>query len=693
MIRDALFVLTCAALLLCVLPSSANPPHTLQLSPYLQRMSERYTTREGLPGKRVSAIQIRNGEVVVETETGQAVMALPVGEGKEAWRILESNRQVVFAQPKVDMGKLPSGVKVRQAVEGPDKRLWIVTDLGVFRSEGDKVVPVTKPKVYLNQQPQINTDAVTTCVAIDKHGQVWFGTTGGLYATNGANWWNPFDRRNGLPYENITCLTFGKEGEIWVGTSEGVCRYTTQGVWQYYWGPRWLPNNRVTAIAVAPDGAAWVATEGGVAHLHDAKITLAEKAKHYEAITAARHNRRGYVTGGTLKKPGDVTGGVIYEISDNDGLWTAVYVGAEAFRYAATKAPQARQLAKKSLEAMLDLVKYSGIPGYPARAIQFKNEPDTSGYSPDETVRIPGETEKIWFPSPVDPNILCKGDTSSDELDGHYFAWQIYYDLVADEGEKKAIREVVRAVTDNLLNHDLTLVGHTGRRTLWGVWSPKFLNDDPTWWEERGLNSLEILCYLKVAAHICGDAKYSTKYQELIEKHHYLLNTVNQKVAEPWYKVNHSDDQMAFMIYYSLLTLEKDPDTRRVLLQSLERSWKIERPEASPFFNFAYGAVTSHSCDTEASVITLQDWHWELIDWQTRNTQRVDVTFRYAQWDGRMLTETETALPASERHLMRWNGNPYQAEGGSPNGSGEEDASVWLLPYWMGRYHGFLSEK
>jgi hypothetical protein len=341
---------------------------------------------------------------------------------------------------------------------------------------------------------------------------------------------------------------------------------------------------------------------------------------------------------------------------------------------------------------MLDLVRYTGVPGFPARAIIRQGE-EADGYDADETVRIPGETEKIWFRSPVDPKVLCKGDTSSDELDGHYYAWSVYYDLVADASEKERIRAAVQAVTDNILEHDLTLVGPTGRRTLWGVWSPKFLNDDPTWWEERGLNALEILSYLKVAEQICGQPRYREKARELIEKHHYLLNTVTEKVAGPWWSVNHSDDQMAFMMYYALMQREKDPATRLVLLQSLERSWRIERPERSPFFNFVYGACSGQPCDTEAAVATLQEWPWELIDWQARGTHRHDVTVLSHRGEARAREQLTRALPAGERRLMRWNGNPYECDGGTPDGRSEEDGSAWLLPYWMGRYRGFIAER
>ena len=40
---------------------------------------------------------------------------------------------------------------------------------------------------------------------------------------------------------------------------------------------------------------------------------------------------------------------------------------------------------------------------------------------------------------------------------------------------------------------------------------------------------------------------------------------------------------------------------------------------------------------------------------------------------------------------MKWNGNPYQPDGGTPEGRSEEDGGAWLLPYWMGRYYGMIA--
>jgi hypothetical protein len=680
--------LACLSLLL-LLPGAAlcvpAKPSTLVTAEFPQRRADRWTTAHGLPGKKVVAIQASgkgdNTAVRVQTEAGAAAFSGGMWSG--------ATGTVAPDRSFVDPSKLPAGTKITDAAKGADGTVWVVTETGVFRSRNGAYERVPFPSTYLTHQRPVNIDAKIECVATDSAGMVWFGGSTGLFATDGGNFWNVVDREDGLPFEYVTCLTLAPNGEIWVGTTEGVCRQTLSGDWQYYWGPRWLPHNRVNAIAVDGDGAAWVATDGGVARLYDDNTTLAAKARHFQRVTDERHTRHGFITGARLKEPGKPQAGVILEASDNDGLWTAIYVGAQVFRYAATKDAEARTKARNSMRALLNLVKYTGIPGFPARALIFKGE-EVDGYDANETVRVDGETDKIWFRSPVDPDVLCKGDTSSDELDGHYFAWQVYHDLVATPEEKRELKSVVGAVTDNILNHDLTLVGPTGRKTRWGVWHPKYINDDPTWWEERGLNALEMLGYLKIAEHICGDAKYGQKYRELIEKHHFLLNTVDQKVATNWWDMNHSDDQMAFLIYYSLLQLERDPAIRRVLLQSLERSWQIERPEESPFFNFVYGAVTGRPCDAEASASALRDWPWELVEWQTRGSHRHDVTLLSHTSEGQTRTRTAKVLPASERRIMRWNGNPFGADGGSPTGASEDDGSAWLLPYWLGRYHRLL---
>jgi hypothetical protein len=124
--------------------------------------------------------------------------------------------------------------------------------------------------------------------------------------------------------------------------------------------------------------------------------------------------------------------------------------------------------------------------------------------------------DRLWkvyeprWPKSADGQWFWKSDTSSDELDGHYFFYPLYYDFCAtSDAEKKAVQSVVRKLTDHLLEHDYVLIDHDGKPTRWAIFGPQYFNRDPDWWAERGLNSLSMLSYLAVAAHVTGDPKYA----------------------------------------------------------------------------------------------------------------------------------------------------------------------------------------
>jgi hypothetical protein len=468
-------------------------------------------------------------------------------------------------------------------------------------------------------------------------------------------------------------------GDLWLGSRHGLLRWR-QGRSEYYAGRRWLPDDRVQALAVLEDGSLQVWTAAGACRLSFRPLTLLDKAEHYERLTDARHNRFGYVTGCQLVEPGDLSQ-TVHHIDDNDGLWTAMYVAAQCFRYAATGSDEARAKARTSMRALLELERQSTVPGLPARALTHRSEPDFGRSRQGE-----------WHPT-ADGQWEWKGDTSSDEMDGHYFVWGIYWDLVADAAEKAAIAATVRRVTDHIVSHGFTLVDVDGQPTRWGMWAPERLNHDPAWRAERGLNSLEMLSYLKVAAQITGDGSYETAYRRLISEHHYALNTLRQRVRPgdfPGAESNHSDDELAFLAYYNLLRYEQDPGLRELYLASLEYTWQIVRPEGCPLWSFMYGALSGQPCEVEAAVTALRDIPLDLVTWRMTNSHRLDLETR-PDPDRFGQPQLARPLPWRERPLHKWNGNPYRLDGG--NDLAEECGTFWLLPYWLGRYHGLLAER
>jgi hypothetical protein len=78
----------------------------------------------------------------------------------------------------------------------------------------------------------------------------------------------------------------------------------------------------------------------------------------------------------------------------------------------------------------------------------------------------------------------------------------------------------------------------------------------------------------------------------------------------------------------------------------------------------------------------------DTIEWTVRNSQRQDIVWASAP-DRHGRREALTLLPPDERPVMKWNGNPFVVDGGN-GGRGEDDGAAFLLPYWLGRYHGFI---
>ncbi len=563
-------------------------------------------------------------------------------------------------------------------------------------------------------------------VGFDNAGRLWFATKAGVGCQT-AQGWRFYEGKDGLPWNDFTGIATGEGDEVWFTTHLGVIRWDGQD-FHYRQGQRWLPHDDVRAAAVDTAGRAWLATAGGLGVIERPTMTFAEKAEFYEG-EIERYVKRtpfGYTAEAPLKTVADKST-ASPDDSDNDGLWTAMYGAGECFAYGATKDAKARERATHAFEALRFLQKVTqGGPhappkGYVARTIRPIEWRDPN------IGRIEGDREEakrdgLWkvyeprWPKSADGKWYWKSDTSSDELDGHYFFYPLYFDLVAETpAEKERVREVVRDLTDHLVTHGFTLTDHDGKPTRWGVYSPEAMNGDPRWWAERGLNALSILSYLSVAGHVTGDAKYHALAGELVKKHGYGQNLMFPKVQYGPGSGNHSDDEMAVMCFYNLLRYAQDPALLNSARYSFYAYWANEAPELNPFFNFAFAVhgrgqkitnvwgqfpVEPWAGWQEESLATLRGFPLDRLNWAHRNSHRLDVVKLPKQkskdlYDpedsGRGHRTNGKVLPVENRHFNHWNTDPWDLDyGGSGNvlGSG----TVFLLPYYLGLYHGFIEK-
>lgn len=470
----------------------------------------------------------------------------------------------------------------------------------------------------------------------------------------------------------ITASVRATDGAMWLGTTQGLTRVDSaapaRDQRQYFGGQRYLPDDWVQQITADENNGVWVRTRTGVSHIELKSMTLAQKATLFEQRIHARHNRYGLVADSALTVAGDPSSNQMHD-NDNDGLWTAMYAAAECFRYAVTKSPEALTNARTAVEAVLFLEEVAGRRGFPARSYVKKGD------------RMPKGGEWHWT---KDGQYYWKADTSSDEIVGHFFIFSIAYDLLPDTALKQRIADTCARIMDHIIQHDYYLVDLDGKPTRWGIWNPKRLLEEP---DERALNSMQLLSFLKTAAHVTGQSRYRKEYEKVAWELNYAdwLGRVNEFRTE----MNYSDEELAMLPYYCLFRYEQDPRMLMALRRGLDEWWQNMRRELNPLWTFIYlTGQPDAKVDLTGAAWTLYRMPMDTIEWTVKNSHRQDI-----EWVGKRdrfgRREAATLLPPDERPVMKWNGNPFIVDGGG-GGHGEDDGAAFLLPYWMGRYHRFI---
>jgi hypothetical protein len=463
------------------------------------------------------------------------------------------------------------------------------------------------------------------------------------------------------------------DGATWYGTPRGVTRVDPAAPPrdrnQYFAGKRYLPDDDVQQLVADPSAGMWVRTKTGVSHIELRIMTLAAKAALFEERIHARHDRHGLVSPSNLRAPGDLSTNQTRD-DDNDGLWTSMYAAAECFRYAVTHSPEALANATKSTEAVLFLEEVAGKRGFPARSYIRKGEP------------MPDSGEWHWTP---DGQYYWKGDTSSDEIVGHFFLYGVATDLLPDSGLKRQIAETAARIMDHILDHGYYLIDVTGKPTTWGRWSQAYFKQEPG---DSALNSMELLSFLKAAEHITGNAKYGREYRKAAIGLGYARTATRYKELRE--EINYSDEELAMLSFYNLFRYETDPELLdKYYRPALNGWWENIAREENPLWDFICAlAQPKAPVDMPSAVRTLYRMPVDTIEWTVKNSDRQGVAMA-AESDRFQRRQAATLLPPDERPVMKWNSNPFDIDGAS-DAREEDDGTAFLLPYWMGRYLGLL---
>ncbi|MFH0867267.1 MAG: hypothetical protein V1904_13815, partial [Bacteroidota bacterium] len=383
------------------------------------------------------------------------------------------------------------------------KEIRFDTSNNVFWILGKETITVFSPgkkeleKIVYNQ--------TLTCMGITSD-KLIVGTSDGYFEIDLKTKKQIGNIHRKMPWTELTAIS-EIDGNIWFGSTWGAMMLRKDGKFNYYASQRWIPSDTVVHISKGPENSVIILTNKGLGKICFKEMTLLEKAMFFEKQVRDRHIRTGFNATVSNMVNGDVTTGSM-EDSDNDGLWTSMYLAGETFRYAVTKSDEALQNIRESLDAMERLYSINSIPGFPSRSFERR------GYK---------FADKAWRRAD-DPEWDWKSTTSSDEAIGHIFAFGAIAELV----EEPELRNKAIMLIDTLMSHvvknDFYLIDWNGKPTLWGKWHPDYVNARPKMVGDRKINSSNIMAMLQTAYHFTNKEKYKEAAFYLMNKHGYFEN-------------------------------------------------------------------------------------------------------------------------------------------------------------------------
>lgn len=140
--------------------------------------------------------------------------------------------------------------------EDRDGNLWIGTSSGLYSLDSN-----------LNRReiPRVNEEIRT--MLIDRHGTLWIGTDGMGLIRYRYNDRSSLRKINGLASDFVAAITEDSEGDLWIGTRDGLSqlsdiKFATESVGED-------PTVEFsTAVCQSAQGGAWVASRGSVTHIN-----------------------------------------------------------------------------------------------------------------------------------------------------------------------------------------------------------------------------------------------------------------------------------------------------------------------------------------------------------------------------------------------------------------------------------------
>jgi len=434
--------------------------------------------------------------------------------------------------------------------------------------------------------------------------------------------------------------------------------------------------------------------------------SLAQKAAGYDELARNLHLADGLLRTVTLKEAGG-TEAQSYHHADNANYWTGLYLASQVFRHAATGETQALENALKAARGLHDLAAVTGKEGLLGRCYA----------TPDGLYQNRGEGDPKWHDSTAlgYEGWRFKGDVSKDGYSGVMFAYGVVAALAPPGELRDLVAQDALAVARHLMKEALTIIDVTGQMTEHG----DLYASSPLGFP--GFNAVLAAAFLKVAAVAADDQDVADYYYGCL-MNRFPVEPCREKdkfYEDPYVDAmetmmgiylencqeNFNNFLMSFLSIYSLTRLEEDDELltrfRNLFAHGMWRPAGHPYPAAdqkNPLYAFLFGGGLGIEPD-DASFA-------EAVDQAICNLKRFPASKAdpdVAAGDPALEVcrsrgdhpRAANVFMVDERHRDNfvWRLDPFEI----PQERTGSKTLVWtpedyLLPYWLGRYHGFIDE-
>jgi hypothetical protein len=376
-----------------------------------------------------------------------------------------------------------------------------------------------------------------------------------------------------------------------------------------------------------------------------------------DATIQARHLPYGTILDPVLSLP-DLSSVVDYSRCGDSALWTGHYLAAEAYRYAVTGSADALTNVNNAIQGIKMLLDVTGNDALARCAL-----PANSPYAP--SIASQESSNGIYQGTAWGAPYMWVGNTSRDEYIGVFFGIEATYDLIKDQGVRNWCSYLATRMLDYL------------ERNLWSVILP-----DGTITTTFLIRPDQQLALLLVGKHMNGAgfaSKYSTESNIISPGAPVALGVDCADHYDSYYKFN--------LDYLNLFTLMRLGSGYSKLWYdaAYDELWATTGGDQNAHFNMIDRAINGPNSQRDAQTVALLD------AWLQR--PRVDVYRDFSSQFPVCGGNACSPLPVQDRATtdFLWQRSPVQLAGG---GKGDiETAGIdYILPYWVGRYYGVITQ-